>query len=66
MIRLMAQDGAIKLRGLLESTGALMFDTQQPCLQTETVDIPVDTTTLADSSVVAELQTRAKETPTED
>jgi hypothetical protein len=30
------------------TTGALMFDTQQPCLQTETVDIPVDTTTLAD------------------
>jgi hypothetical protein len=25
-----------------------MFDTQQPCLQTETVDIPLDTTTLAD------------------
>ena len=30
------------------TTGALMFDTQQPCLQTETVDIPIDTTTLAD------------------
>jgi hypothetical protein len=30
------------------ATGALMFDTQQPCLQTETVDIPVDTTTLTD------------------
>jgi hypothetical protein len=30
------------------TTGALMFDTQQPCLQTETVDIPVDTTTLTD------------------
>ena len=30
------------------ATGALMFDTQQPCLQTETVDIPVDTTALAD------------------
>jgi hypothetical protein len=30
------------------ATGALMFDTQQPCLQTETVDIPIDTTTLAD------------------
>ena len=30
------------------TTGALMFDWQQPCLQTETVDIPVDTTALAD------------------
>jgi hypothetical protein len=30
------------------ATGALMFDTQQPCLQTETVDIPVGTGTLAD------------------
>jgi hypothetical protein len=30
------------------ATGALMFDAQQPCLQTETVDVPIDTTTLAD------------------
>ena len=30
------------------TTGALMFDNQQPCPQTETVDVPVDTTTLAD------------------
>ena len=30
------------------TTGALMFDWQQPCLQTETVDIPVDTTALTD------------------
>jgi hypothetical protein len=34
--------------GTDNTTGALMFDWQQPCLQTETVDIPVDTTTLAD------------------
>jgi hypothetical protein len=32
------------------TTGALMFDWQQPCLQTETVDVPVDTTTLADGT----------------
>jgi hypothetical protein len=30
------------------TTGAQMFDTQQPCLQTETVDIPIDTTGLTD------------------
>ena len=30
------------------TTGALMFDWQQPCLQTETVDLPIDTTALAD------------------
>jgi len=30
------------------STGALMFDTQQPCPQTESVDIPIDTTGLGD------------------
>ena len=30
------------------TTGALMFDWQQPCLQSETVDIPVNTTTLTD------------------
>ena len=27
---------------------ALMFDFQQPCLQTESVDLPIDTTSLAD------------------
>jgi hypothetical protein len=30
------------------SSGALMFDYQQPCKQSETVDIPVNTTTLSD------------------
>jgi hypothetical protein len=30
------------------TTGTLMFDSQQPCPQTETEDIPIDTTTLAD------------------
>jgi len=36
-------------RGRTDNTsGALMFDWQQPCLQTETVDIPVDTTALTD------------------
>ena len=30
------------------TTGALMFDNQQPCPQTETIDIPVDTTALTD------------------
>jgi hypothetical protein len=29
-------------------TGPLMFDWQQPCLQTESVDIPIDTTALSD------------------
>jgi hypothetical protein len=31
-----------------ETSGALMFDYQQPCKQSETVDIPVNTTTLSD------------------
>ncbi len=30
------------------TAGALVFDYQQPCKQTETVDIPVNTTTLSD------------------
>jgi hypothetical protein len=30
------------------SSGALMFDYQQPCKPTETVDVPVDTTTLSE------------------
>ncbi|MGO9322379.1 MAG: hypothetical protein ACLQBY_16470 [Solirubrobacteraceae bacterium] len=30
------------------SSGALMFDYQQPCKQTETVDVPVNTTTLSE------------------
>ena len=34
--------------GTDSTSGALMFDWQQPCLQTETVDIPVDTTALTD------------------
>lgn len=32
------------------SSGALMFDYQQPCKQSETVDIPVNTTTLSDGA----------------
>jgi len=32
------------------SSGALMFDYQQPCKQTETVDLPVDTTGLSDGA----------------
>jgi hypothetical protein len=32
------------------SSGALMFDYQQPCKQSETVDIPVDTTGLTDGA----------------
>jgi hypothetical protein len=31
-------------------SGALMFDYQQPCKQTETVDLPVDTTGLTDGA----------------
>jgi len=30
------------------ASGAWMFDSQQPCLQTETVDVPIDTTAFAD------------------
>jgi hypothetical protein len=32
------------------ASGALMFDYQQPCKQTEAVDVPVDTTRLADGA----------------
>ncbi len=32
------------------SSGALMFDYVQPCLQSETVDIPVNTTTLSEGA----------------
>jgi hypothetical protein len=32
------------------ASGALMFDYRQPCKQTETVDVPVDTTGLADGA----------------
>ena len=34
------------------ATGALMFDLQQPCLQSETVDLPIDTTGLSDGQHV--------------
>jgi hypothetical protein len=34
--------------GTDSASGAWMFDWQQPCLQTETVDVPVDTTAFAD------------------
>jgi hypothetical protein len=34
------------------ATGALMFDFQQPCLQSETVDLPIDTTGLSDGQHV--------------
>ena len=32
------------------SSGALMFDSQQPCLPSEAVDIPIDTTALRDGT----------------
>jgi hypothetical protein len=34
--------------GTDSASGAWMFDSQQPCLQTESVDVPVDTTAFAD------------------
>jgi len=34
--------------GTDSGSGAWMFDWQQPCLQTETVDVPIDTTAFAD------------------
>jgi hypothetical protein len=33
-----------------DSSGALMFDYQQPCLPSESVDVPVNTTTLSDGA----------------
>jgi len=36
--------------GTDSGSGAWMFDWQQPCLQTETVDIPIDTTAFADGT----------------
>jgi hypothetical protein len=33
-----------------DTSGALMFDYQQPCLQSESVDVPVNTTTLSDGA----------------
>lgn len=36
--------------GTDSGTGAWLFDWQQPCLQTETVDIPIDTTAFADGT----------------
>jgi hypothetical protein len=40
--------GACVSRGTDPGTGALMFDDQQPCLRTETVDVPVSTSGLPD------------------
>jgi hypothetical protein len=40
--------GACVAAGTDPGSGALMFDHQQPCLQTETVDVPVPTTGLPD------------------
>jgi hypothetical protein len=40
--------GACVAVGTDSATGALMFDHQQPCLQTETVDVPVPTAGLSD------------------
>ena len=41
-------DGACVSVGTDSSSGAWMFDSPQPCLQSLNVDIPVDTTTLSD------------------
>ena len=43
-----ANGGACVAAGRDPATGALMFDHQQPCLQTETVDVPVPTAGLPD------------------
>jgi hypothetical protein len=40
--------GACVSRGTDPGSGALMFDNQQPCLRTETVDVPVSTSGLPD------------------
>ena len=45
-----ANAGACASVGTDSSSGAWMFDAPQPCLQTENVDIPVDTTQLTDGS----------------
>jgi hypothetical protein len=41
-------DGSCAPRGTDSTTGALMFDFQQPCLQSEAIDLPIDTTGLSD------------------